>query len=124
MLSVRPGMTDLASIVFSDEGQILAGADDPDLLYNQIIRPWKSRLALAYLDHASRMVDVRILGITILAAVSRRRALRAVGRLIESWNLDPLLRRMAARNEPLIAWPPPGSHEIASEYPRAAGASR
>ena len=48
MLDVRPGITDLASIVFSDEGEILAGSADPDLLYNQIIRPWKSRLALLY----------------------------------------------------------------------------
>src|SRR5665213_3008199 len=32
MLEVRPGITDLASIVFSDEGAILAGSADPDLL--------------------------------------------------------------------------------------------
>ncbi len=32
MLNVRPGITDLASIVFADEGEILAGAPDPDLL--------------------------------------------------------------------------------------------
>jgi lipopolysaccharide/colanic/teichoic acid biosynthesis glycosyltransferase len=44
--SVRPGITDLSSIVFSDEGEILQGSTDPDLLYNQIIRPWKSRLGL------------------------------------------------------------------------------
>ena len=37
LLSVKPGITDFASIVFSDEGEILEGADDPDLLYNQII---------------------------------------------------------------------------------------
>ena len=50
MHSIRPGVTDLASIVFADEGEILAGSADPDLLYNQIIRPWKSRLALLYVD--------------------------------------------------------------------------
>jgi len=31
LLDVRPGVTDLASIVFSDEGEILAGSEDPDV---------------------------------------------------------------------------------------------
>ncbi len=44
LLSVQPGVTDLSSIVFSDEGEILKDASDPDLTYNQLIRPWKSRL--------------------------------------------------------------------------------
>ena len=37
LLTVKPGITDFASIVFSDEGELLEGAEDPDLLYNQII---------------------------------------------------------------------------------------
>lgn len=117
MLAVRPGITDLASIVFADEGRILAGSSDPDLLYNQIIRPWKSRLALAYLKHASPAVDLRILALTLASAFSRRRALRGVSRLLAAWNADPALRRMAARREPLMAWPPPGAREIVSHYP-------
>ena len=36
MLTIRPGITDLASIVFADEGDILAGSEDADLLYNQV----------------------------------------------------------------------------------------
>ena len=35
-----------ASIVFSDESTILENVDDPDIAYNQLIRPWKSRLGL------------------------------------------------------------------------------
>ena len=48
LLSVRPGITDFASIVFSDEGDILEGTDDPDIAYNQLIRPWKSHLVILY----------------------------------------------------------------------------
>ena len=44
LLSVKPGITDFASIVFSDEGEILADKSDPDIAYNQLIRPGKSRL--------------------------------------------------------------------------------
>ena len=51
LLLVRPGITDFSSIVFSDEGEILEGRDNPDLAYNQLIRPWKSRLGLLYIKN-------------------------------------------------------------------------
>jgi lipopolysaccharide/colanic/teichoic acid biosynthesis glycosyltransferase len=119
MLRVRPGITDLASIVFSDEGSILAGAADADLAYNQLIRPWKSRLALLYMDRGSVIGDVNVILLTLIGAVSREHALAGVEQLLWSWNADPLLLRMARRHEPLIAWPPPGSTEIVSSYPKA-----
>jgi lipopolysaccharide/colanic/teichoic acid biosynthesis glycosyltransferase len=109
MLTVRPGITDPASIVFSDEGEILKGSENPDLLYNQIIRPWKSRLALAYIDRRSLFVDIRLIVLTIVAIISRPAALRILGQLLQSWNLDPLLIRMAARREPLRPYLPPGA---------------
>ncbi len=116
MLTARPGITDLASIVFADEGAILAGAHDPDLLYNQIIRPWKSRLALLYLDQASVALDVRIIALTAIGLISRRRALDGVERILRRWSADPVLIRMAARREALLAWPPPGAEETVRAY--------
>ena len=53
LLSVKPGITDFSSIVFSDEGDILANKIDPDLSYNQLIRPWKSRLGIIYIKNQS-----------------------------------------------------------------------
>jgi lipopolysaccharide/colanic/teichoic acid biosynthesis glycosyltransferase len=114
LLAVRPGLTDLASIVFADEAEILAGSSDPDLLYNQSIRPWKSRLALIYIDHASLWLDLRIIRLTLLAAVSRGRALRGVTRLLESWHAELVLLHVSRRDEPLLPWPPPGATEIVS----------
>lgn len=112
MLSVRPGITDPASIVFSDEGEILKDSSDPDLLYNQIIRPWKSRLALAYIDHRSFWIDLWLIVLTVLVVISKARALRALRTLLHSWMLDPLVIRMATRQEPLLAYPPPGSEAV------------
>ena len=117
LFDVRPGMTDLASIVFADEGEILAGSADPDLGYNQSIRPWKSRLGLLYIERQSLVIDLKILGLTLLAAISRERALAGVARMLHSWDADPLLCRMALRQEPLMAWPPPGARRIVAEYP-------
>jgi lipopolysaccharide/colanic/teichoic acid biosynthesis glycosyltransferase len=47
MLEARPGITDLASIVFADESEILAGSANPDLEYNRVMR-----LARRFLDRA------------------------------------------------------------------------
>jgi lipopolysaccharide/colanic/teichoic acid biosynthesis glycosyltransferase len=116
LFETRPGITDLASIVFADEGAILAGAADPDLTYNQIIRPWKSRLALLYLERQSFTADIRILWLTLLGAASREKALRGVGGMLRTWGGDALLCRMAAREEELLAWPPPGAAGIVTEY--------
>lgn len=112
MLTVRPGITDLASIVFADEGEILRGSSDPDLLYDQIIRPWKSRLALLYIARRTFFLDLRVIGLTGLSFLSRRRALDSIRVLLLRWHADPLLLRMASRQEPLLAWPPPGATVI------------
>ena len=116
MLTVRPGMTDPASIVFSDEGDVLHGSSDPDLLYNQIIRPWKSRLALAYIDHRTFGTDLWLILLTVVAIASRPAALRALGNLIRRWQIDPLVVRMAARQEALVPYPPPGAAEVVEHY--------
>ena len=117
MLSVRPGITDPASIVFSDEGDVLHGSPDPDLLYNQIIRPWKSRLALAYIDHRTFCMDLWLIFLTVVAIASRPVALRALGNLLRRWQIDPIVIRMAARQEPLLPHPPPGAAEVTQQYP-------
>lgn len=113
LLSVRPGITDLASIVFADEGDILDGARDPDLQYNQIIRPWKSRLGLLYVDrHASVLLDIRIVLLTVRSAFDRAGALERVARLTERLGADLRLVAVAGRREPLRAAPPPGTTQV------------
>ena len=107
ILTVRPGITDLSSIVFSDEGDILDGAENPDLLYNQIIRPWKSRLALWYISNMSFTLDVRICWLTAMALMSKPRALAGVVRLLESARADPNLIAVCRRDFPLPKAPPP-----------------
>jgi lipopolysaccharide/colanic/teichoic acid biosynthesis glycosyltransferase len=122
MLEARPGITDLASIVFADEGEILAGSSDPDLLYNQIVRPWKSRLALLYIENQSFLRDLQILSLTALALFSRRRALRAMTLLLDAFGASEKLKAIAARRTPLEAWPPPGAETIVSQYREVAHA--
>ena len=112
LLDVRPGITDMASIVFADESDILSGHDDPDLAYNQLIRPWKSRLGLLYVEHASFWLDVRLIFLTILAIVYRRPAVLRVGRLVQELGGDDALCAMSRRETELTPHPPPGMQEI------------
>lgn len=113
LLEARPGITDLASIVFADEGEILRGSVDPDLRYQQVIRPWKARLALLYVDHAGSVaLDVRIILLTIRAAFDRAGALERVARLAAGLGADSELCEVARRTKPLVPAPPPGAREI------------
>ncbi len=113
LLSIRPGMTDLASIVFADESDILRGSDDPDLRYNQVIRPWKSRLGLLYVDAPQSVtLDLRILWLTVVAAVNRNAALAGVQRVARSLGADDTLLEVIPRTAPLSSAAPPGANEV------------
>jgi lipopolysaccharide/colanic/teichoic acid biosynthesis glycosyltransferase len=121
LLSVRPGITDLASIVFADEAEILRGSTDPDLLYNQTIRPWKSRLGLLYVrSHAKVRLDLRILALTVRAALNRGAALESTARLVAALGGDPELIEVARRTQPLRAAPPPGASSTVQSRDRTA----
>lgn len=112
LLSVKPGITDFASIVFSDEADILANREDPDIAYNQLIRPAKSRLGLFYIDHRSMMVDMKLTWITAVAIISRGRALDEIDELLYRLGAPPELLRLASRAETLCPMPPPGADRI------------
>jgi len=112
LLDVRPGITDMASIVFADESDILKGHDDPDLAYNQLVRPWKSRLGLLYVKHFSFWLDLRLIFLTILAIVRRRLAVLRVGRLVQELGGDDALCAVSRRETELTPHPPPGMQEI------------
>jgi lipopolysaccharide/colanic/teichoic acid biosynthesis glycosyltransferase len=112
LLDVRPGITDFASIVFSDEGDILKEHADPDIAYNQLIRPGKSRLGIFYVDHRSFWIDVRLCALTALAVTSRTRALAGVEGLLRRLAAPADLIALSRRDSPLVAMPPPGAAEI------------
>jgi lipopolysaccharide/colanic/teichoic acid biosynthesis glycosyltransferase len=69
ILSVRPGITDWASIWNADEGKVLAGAADPEKAYMELIRPTKLKLQLKYVRERSFWVDLKIIFLTLLAVI-------------------------------------------------------
>ncbi|MEX2454099.1 MAG: sugar transferase [Rhodospirillaceae bacterium] len=109
LLLAKPGITDISSIVFSDEGDILADSADPDLDYNRLIRPWKSRLGLLYIEKQSVALDIALIAITAVAIVSRRRALGLLTRVLRGADAPDELVAIAARRSDLLPHPPPGA---------------
>ena len=112
LLSIRPGITDFSSIVFSDEGEILEGKEDPDLTYNQLIRPWKSRLGLIYVENQSFLLDIRLIIYTVVAIISKQRALNWVVNQLKIMNVDSDVINISKREMELYPFPPPGMNKV------------
>lgn len=64
VLSIKPGITDLASIAFRDENDLLAGQTDPERFYVEEIMPRKLELNLEYLERASVGYDLWLIART------------------------------------------------------------
>jgi len=112
LLAVRPGITDIASIVFADLAHTLSDSGDPNIAYNQLVRPWKSRLGLHYLRCASLANDLRIIGFTVSVLFARRWTLRRISALLRRSGAPEDLCRFVLREEPLRPVPPPGADAI------------
>ena len=73
ILSVRPGLTDYASLAYFNENDILTSAEDPEETYIKEIMPHKIELNLQYIKNQSTKEDLRIIGRTIALIFSRKK---------------------------------------------------
>ena len=71
VLSVRPGLTDYASIRYVNENALLAASDDPEQTYIHEIMPDKLALNLKYIEEQSLWVDLKIILKTFAAIIHR-----------------------------------------------------
>lgn len=70
VLSVRPGITDPASLLFMHESALLAAAADPEREYIEVILPKKLQCAADYAQHATLWTDLRLLARTLRVLAS------------------------------------------------------
>lgn len=70
VLSVKPGITDLASIQYFEESDLIAMSDRPEETYIETIMPEKLRLNLEYIQRESLMMDIKIIFKTALRIVT------------------------------------------------------
>jgi lipopolysaccharide/colanic/teichoic acid biosynthesis glycosyltransferase len=69
VLSVKPGITDYASIKFSNENELLGNVSDPEQVYINEIMPAKLQLNLKYIKEHGMVTDIKIILRTILKIV-------------------------------------------------------
>jgi len=69
VLTVRPGITDLASLNFPNEGELLKGSLDPDRDYMEKIHPRKMQLSMQYVREQSLGLDLKIIVQTALTVL-------------------------------------------------------
>lgn len=66
VLALRPGITDLASLAYYNESDLLGEASDPELYYRQVLVPDKIRINLAYSEKANILWDLIVIMATVL----------------------------------------------------------
>lgn len=70
VLSVRPGITDFASLKYYKENELLGKASDPEKEYIQVIMPEKLALNLEYIKKNSLLKDIVIIVQTIIKIIT------------------------------------------------------
>ena len=101
LLSVNPGITDFSSIIFSDEGEILKNESDPDKAYDILIRPWKSKLGITYINNQSNLIDFKLIIYTFIALFSKKIVINLIIKDLKKFNAGEDLIRVCQRDQPL-----------------------
>lgn len=73
VLTVKPGITDWATLWDNDEGALLAKYDDPDKAYVEIILPRKLKLQCDYVKNNNFLIDLKILWLTLKTLFNRKK---------------------------------------------------
>lgn len=69
VLSVRPGVTDYASIAFRNESDLLASTENPEDYYERHVLPAKAELNIRYIRTQSLWLDLQLICKTLTALV-------------------------------------------------------
>ena len=72
IFSVKPGLTDYATLVFSQEERLFKGRDNVEDYYINVLLPRKIKLCLKYINEQSMLVDIKIILATIKKILTRR----------------------------------------------------
>ena len=86
ILSVRPGMTDVASLIYRDEDSLLARSETPEETYLHVILPEKIRLSKQYTRDATLFGDLKLLAATAVYSLYPVRALDGLFELLARYH--------------------------------------
>jgi len=69
VLTIKPGITDYASIAFANEGELLGKSGNPEQEYVSTIMPAKLKINLEYIDNRGFFTDLKIIFLTLIRIV-------------------------------------------------------
>lgn len=72
VLRVRPGITDLATLVYRNEEELLGRAEDPERTYREVVLPEKLQLNLCYLQRSTLLLDLKLILLTLRYSLFRK----------------------------------------------------
>lgn len=88
ILSVRPGVSGLSAVVFSDLDYLVKGQTDPEAAYFRHVFPWITRFEIYYIETRTFWLDLSLVALTAVNLVSR------------GWALERLAAILARRGAP------------------------
>lgn len=68
--TLKPGITGIGSVMFRDEEKYTSNADDPRVFYQEYISPYKGALEVWYAEHASFILDIKLIILTAWVILS------------------------------------------------------
>lgn len=114
LLNVKPGITDYASIIFSDESEILKNSTNPNLDYNLLIRPWKSLIGIYYVENRNFFMDIEILFLTFFSLLNKDFTTSYISKKLLKHDFETY-SKLFNPNRVLKPLPPPGSTKLVSQ---------
>ena len=115
LLSVKPGITDFSSIVFSDEDILADQRKIPILPIISTSGLGKVDWVYFMLIKSNFILDIKLIFLTIVAIVNKHKALNNLVKILRGLNVDEQLCEVAHREQALYPFPPPGASEIVSQ---------
>ena len=68
-MMTKPGITELASIIYKDENEVLAQSDDPEKTYIEQIMPKKIQINMQYIQKMNVFYDIKLIFQTFAAVL-------------------------------------------------------
>ena len=107
ILKVKPGVTDLSSIVFRNLGSMLIEYDDANLSYDKLIRPLKSRFSLFCIQYDTIYLKLIIILLTIISIFWQSLTDKIILKLLYKYQGHDELKRFMESNKKLKSMSPP-----------------
>ena len=84
VFKVKPGITDIASLIYFDENELLGQSEYPESFYKNSVLPQKLQLGILYIENYSFFLDFKLIAITIIAIFNKKKSLFLINKMLNA----------------------------------------